>query len=138
MYRFMFKLHHCVDINIENSLLRPWPFIFTIRKSSVGQCGKKCTTTFGNSLEPFYQNHDVCTLWQVNLEPVYRDSKILGFPEMHFFKSKLMHKYHNGKLPIMFNECFPNNETIPHHYNIGRINPPRQILSGYSEKNDQI
>ena len=45
-----------------------------------------------------------------------------------------MHKYHNGKLPIMFNECFPNNETIPHHYNIGRINPPRQILSGYSEK----
>ena len=72
---------------------------------------------------------------RVDLEPVYRDLKILGLPEMHFLeKSKFMHKYHYGKLPVIFNEYFQNNETISHSYNLRRVNPQRQILSSYSEK----
>ena len=71
---------------------------------------------------------------RVDLEPVYRDLKILGLPEIHFLeKAKFMHKYHNDKLPLLFNNYFQT-RTVSHSYNLRRVNPPQPILSTYSEK----
>ena len=72
---------------------------------------------------------------RVDLEPVYLDLKILGLPELHFLeKAKFMHKYHNGKLPSLFNNYFETNQTVSHSYNLRRINYFRPILSNYAEK----
>ena len=45
-----------------------------------------------------------------------------------------MHKYKNGKLPIIFDEYFKNSEVVSHSYNLRRITPQRPILSSYAEK----
>ena len=72
---------------------------------------------------------------RVDLDPVYRDLKILGLPETHFLeKAKFMHKYHKGKLPTLFNDYFQTDKTVSHSYNLRRVHYSKPILSIYSER----
>ena len=72
---------------------------------------------------------------RVDLDPVYCDLRILGLPEMYFLeKAKFMHKYKNGKLPVIFDDYFRNSELVSHSYNLRRQVPQRPILSTYAEK----
>ena len=72
---------------------------------------------------------------RVDLDPVYRDLKILGIPELHFLENaKFMHKYYNIKLPAILKDYFRTNTTVSHSYNLRRVSYFRPILSIYSEK----
>ena len=130
------KLRHCVDIEILKTVYYALGYSY-LRYGNIAW-GNATKTT----LEPLkkLQNRIIrimtfAPFGRVDLEPVYLDLKILGLPELHFLeKAKFMHKYHNRKLPSLFNNYFETNQTVSHSYNLRRINYFRPILSNYAEK----
>ena len=136
MCRILSKLRHSVDINILKTVYYALGYSYLRYGNIVWGCADKSV------LEPLVklQNRIIrimtfAPFGKVDLDPVYRDLKILGLPEMNFLeKAKFMHKYKNGKLPIIFDEYFQNSEVVSHSYNLRRITPQRPILSSYAEK----
>ena len=136
MCRIVSKLRHSVNIDILKTVYYALGYSYlrygNIVWGSAANVVLKPLVTLQNRI---IRIMTFAPFGKVDLDPVYRDLKILGLPEMHFLeKAKFMHKYKNGKLPTIFDNYFQNNETVTHSYNLRRINPQRPILSSYAEK----
>ena len=138
MCRILSKLRHSVDINILKTVYYALGYSYLRYGNIVWGCADKSV------LEPLVklQNRIIrimtfAPFGKVDLDPVYCDLKILGLPEMNFLeKAKFMHKYKNGKLPIIFDEYFQNTEVVSHSYNLRRITPPTTNFILLCWKND--
>ena len=130
------KLRHCVDINTLKTVYYSLGYSY-LRYGNI---------VWGNAaesiLEPLktIQNRIIkimtfAPFGRVDLEPVYRDLKILGLAEMHFLeKAKFMFKYFNGKLPQNFDNYFQQNEPNPQPYFLRHERRHHRITSRFSEK----
>ena len=130
------KLRHCVDINTLKTVYYSLGYSY-LRYGNI---------VWGNAaqsvLEPLVtlQNRIIkimtfAPFGRVDLEPVYRDLKILGLPEMHFLeKAKFMFKYFNGKLPPTFDNYFQQNEPDAQPYFLRHRRRQHRSTSCFSEK----
>ena len=110
--RIMSKLRHCVNINILKTVYYALGYSY-LRYGNIvwGSAANSVLQPLASLQNRIIRIMTFAPFGKVDLEPVYRDLKILGLPEMHFLeKSKFMHKYHYGKLPVIFNEYFQANE----------------------------
>ena len=72
---------------------------------------------------------------RIDIDNLYSELRLLGLDKIHYLeKAKFMYKFHNDKLPEIFNNYFDNHLVITHSYNLRNRNPPRRILSIYAEK----
>ena len=129
------KLRHCVDIETLKTVYYALGYSY-LRYGNIvwGNAVETTLKPLVNLQNRIIKIMTFAPFGRVDLEPVYLDLKILGLPEMNFLeKAKFMHKYHNDKLPLLFNNYFQT-RTVSHSYNLRRVNPPRPILSTYSEK----
>ena len=130
------KLRHSVDIEILKTVYYALGYTY-LRYGNIvwGNAAKTVLKPLETLQNRIIRIMTFAPFGRVDLDPVYRDLKILGLPELHFLeKAKFMHKYNNGKLPSLFNNYFQINTTVSHSYNLRRINYFRPILSVYSEK----
>ena len=136
MCRIVSKLRHSVDINILKTVYYALGYSY-LRYGNIvwGNAAKSVLEPLVTLQNRIIRIMTFAPFGRVDLEPVYRDLKILGLPEMHFLeKAKFMHKHRNGKLPTIFDDYFRNSDLVSHSYNLRRRNPHRQILSTYAEK----
>ena len=136
MCRIISKLRHSVNINILKTVYNALGFSYLCYGSIVwGNTTKSVLKPLATLQNRIIRIMTFAPFGKVDLDPVYKDLKILGLPEMHFLeKAKLMHKYHNGMLPEIFKDYFQNNATVSHSYNLRRVRPQQPILSCYAEK----
>ena len=130
------KLRHCVDTEILKTVYYALGYSY-LRYGNIiwGNAAKTVLEHLATLQNRIIRIMTFAPFGRVDLDPVYRDLKILGLPEMHFLeKAKFMHKYHHGKLPSLFNDYFQTNTTVSHSYNLRRINHVRPILSIYSKR----
>ena len=136
MCGIMSKLRHCVNMDILKTVYYALGFSY-LRYGNIiwGNASKAVLEPLATLQNRIIRIMTFAPFGRVDLDPVYRDLKILGLPEIHFLeKAKFMHKYHYGKLPVLFNDYFETNTLVTHSYNLRRINHFRPILSKYSEK----
>ena len=130
------KIRHCVDINTMKIIYYALGYSYLRYCNIVWGNASKSTLKPLKALQSrILRIMTFAPFGRIDIDDLYSKLRILDLDKIHYLeKSKFMYKYHNKKLPPNFDNYFESQPEITHSYNLRNRNPPRRILSIYSEK----
>ena len=130
------KLRHCIDIETLKIVYYSLGYSY-LRYGNIvwGNAAESVLEPLKTLQRRIIKIMTFAPFGRVDVEPVFRDLRILGLPEIHFLeKAKFMFKYFKGKLPQTFDSYFVQNEPAPQPYFLRHARQINRVMSRFSEK----
>ena len=121
------KIRHCVNMKTMKTIYYALGYSYL----------RYCNIVWGNAskstLKPLVvQQNRILRIMtfapfgRIDIDDLYFKLQLLGLDKIHFLeKAKFMYKFHNDKLPEIFDNYFDNHFVITNSYNLRNRNPPR-------------